>query len=212
MREIILTGPTADEVLILLLNAAQFEFVLKNMYQKLLGSKEEKWKECKIQGKERMEELAEYFSGEKILTAKVKDEQLQTWFKDIALKIDELDYHDSTLAGRKIQQLITALEEVEQFHQIESSLQVKQFLGDTRELLKKMIRYVNIKESVLVTIANVSDISYAWEAINQYVESMQAKIKEWVQGWRETKNQIQKSKTKTKTKTKKNFHIQGNRP
>eukprot|EP01027_Heterolobosea_sp_BB2_P007140 GEZU01010652.1.p1 GENE.GEZU01010652.1~~GEZU01010652.1.p1 ORF type:complete len:835 (-),score=235.13 GEZU01010652.1:84-2588(-) len=178
LSKLITSQANPEDILILLLNTAQFEFVLKNMYQKLLQQKKDRWEECKKIGKERMEELAEYYSGEKILTSKVRDEQLQAWFKDIALKINELDYHDSTLAGRKIQQLITALEEVEQFHQIESSLQVKQFLADTRDLLKKMIRFVNIKEEVLVTIATVSDISYAWDAINSYVDSMQAKIKE----------------------------------
>lgn len=35
-----------------------------------------------------------------------------------------MDYEDFALAGRKIQELSRALEEVEQFHQIESSLQV----------------------------------------------------------------------------------------
>lgn len=40
-----------------------------------------------------------------------------------------------------------------------------------------MIRYANIKEEVLITIATISDISYAWEIINEYVGSMQKRIK-----------------------------------
>lgn len=40
------------------------------------------------------------------------------------------------------------MEEVEQFHQIETDLQVQQFLKDTREYLHQMIRIVNIKEEV----------------------------------------------------------------
>jgi WASH complex subunit strumpellin len=43
---------------------------------------------------------------------------LEFWFKEISSKITELDYEDSTLAGRKIQQLLIALEEVEEFHQV----------------------------------------------------------------------------------------------
>ncbi|KAL0488232.1 WASH complex subunit strumpellin [Acrasis kona] len=165
-----------EEVLILLLNTAQFEFVLKNMFQDMLAQKEGKWQACKNTAKDRMKELSEYFSGERALQ-KIRDEQLQSWFMEMSGKIDEIDYHDATLAGRNIQQLITALEDVEEFHQIESSLQVKQFLGDTRDLLKKMIRYVNIKEEVLVNIATISDVSYAWEIINDYVGSMQKRIK-----------------------------------
>lgn len=87
------------------------------MFTGLLEQKQTRWADCKKIAKERMGELSEYFSGEKLLV-KVKDEQLQKWFLDISQKIEELDYHDATLAGRKIQQLITALEEVEEFHQV----------------------------------------------------------------------------------------------
>ena len=39
-------------------------------------------------------------------------------YEDISKQITSLDYNDATLAGRKIQQLTQALEEVEQFHQV----------------------------------------------------------------------------------------------
>jgi WASH complex subunit strumpellin len=94
------------------------------------------------------------------------------------------------LAGRKIAQLIQALEQVEEFHQvhllqslfpipiqIEASLQVKQFLIDTRAFLNQMLRIVNVKEEVLVVVGLAGDLSYAWQIINDYVPSMQATIK-----------------------------------
>jgi WASH complex subunit strumpellin len=59
-----------------------------------------------------------FFGGEKVLAKNQKDDQLEFWFKEISSKITELDYEDSTLAGRKIQQLLIALEEVEEFHQV----------------------------------------------------------------------------------------------
>jgi hypothetical protein len=74
-------------------------------------------------------------------------------------------------------QLIQALEEVEQFHQLESSLQIRQFLQETRKILRQMIRTINIKEEVLVTISFVADLSYAWELIDNYTHYMQAGIK-----------------------------------
>ena len=52
------------------------------------------------------------------------------------------------------------LEEVQEFHQIETSLQIKQFLADTRVYLVKMMRTVNIKEAMMNTIAIVSDFRY----------------------------------------------------
>lgn len=54
---------------------------------------------------------------------------------------------------------------------------MKQFLIDTRTYLHQMLRIVNIKEEVLVTLALISDLSYAWQIINDYVKLMQARIK-----------------------------------
>ena len=62
-----------------------------------------------------------------------------------------------------------ALEEVEQFHQIETNFSSKHFLEDARRELVKMLRVVNIKESYMVTISVVSDLSYAPEIINGYI-------------------------------------------
>ena len=39
-------------------------------------------------------------------------ENLQAWFTDMSKQISSLEYEDSTSAGRKIIQLIQALEEV----------------------------------------------------------------------------------------------------
>eukprot|EP01113_Clastostelium_recurvatum_P044787 TRINITY_DN759_c0_g1_i3.p1 TRINITY_DN759_c0_g1~~TRINITY_DN759_c0_g1_i3.p1 ORF type:complete len:1198 (+),score=276.33 TRINITY_DN759_c0_g1_i3:52-3645(+) len=166
-----------DDVLALLLDLGQLEYVLKNVFQALLDSKQAKWQEYQKQGSERMTELGEYFSGEKALTRVKKNEHLQNWFLEMGRQIGALDYGDSTTAGRKMQQLIQALVEVEQFHQIESSLQVKQFLIDTRQFLYQMIRIVNVKEEVLITLGLVADISYAWDIIDNYVDLMQKGIK-----------------------------------
>ena len=76
--------------------------------------------------------------------------------------------------------VIQVLEEVQEFHQIETSLQIKQFLADTRVYLTKMIRTVNIKETMLNTIAIVSDFSYAWEIISDYIPLMHDRIQKGV--------------------------------
>jgi hypothetical protein len=39
-------------------------------------------------------------------------ENLQAWFREMSTQIQSLDYDDSTAAGRKIVQLMQALEEV----------------------------------------------------------------------------------------------------
>lgn len=38
-----------------------------------------------------------------------------------------------------------ALEEVEEFHQLAGSLQIRQFLAETRDSLRQMLRTINIQ-------------------------------------------------------------------
>uniref|UniRef100_A0A4W3IZN8 WASH complex subunit 5 n=1 Tax=Callorhinchus milii TaxID=7868 RepID=A0A4W3IZN8_CALMI len=161
----------------LLLDSAQFEYVLKEMFRQMLSEKQVKWESFKKEGSERMTELAEVFSGVKPLTRVEKNENLQAWFREISKQISSLNYEDSTAAGRKTVQLIQALEEVQEFHQLESNLQICQFLGDTRKFLHQMIRTINIKEEVLITMQIVGDLSYAWQLIDSYTTIMQEGIR-----------------------------------
>ncbi|XP_059147627.1 WASH complex subunit 5-like isoform X2 [Physella acuta] len=161
----------------LLLNIAQFEFRLKELFKQMLAEKEVKWEQYKKEGAERMQELSEVYSGTKPLTRVEKNDNLQAWFAEMSKQINSLGYDDSTSAGRKIVQLIQALEEVQEFHQLESNLQVRQFLADTRKYLHQMIRTINIKEEVLITIHIVADLSYAWNIMDSYTIYMQQGIK-----------------------------------
>ncbi|XP_038666101.1 WASH complex subunit 5 isoform X1 [Scyliorhinus canicula] len=161
----------------LLLDSAQFEFVLKEMFKQMLSEKQAKWESYQKEGSERMTELAEVFSGVKPLTRVEKNENLQAWFREISKQISSLNYEDSTAAGRKTVQLIQALEEVQEFHQLESNLQICQFLADTRKFLHQMIRTINIKEEVLITMQIIGDLSYAWQLIDSYTTIMQEGIR-----------------------------------
>ncbi|GCB74711.1 hypothetical protein scyTo_0003802 [Scyliorhinus torazame] len=161
----------------LLLDSAQFEFVLKEMFKQMLSEKQAKWESYQKEGSERMTELAEVFSGVKPLTRVEKNENLQAWFREISKQISSLNYEDSTAAGRKTVQLIQALEEVQEFHQLESNLQICQFLADTRKFLHQMIRTINIKEEVLITMQIIGDLSYAWQLIDSYTTIMQEEIR-----------------------------------
>ncbi|KAM5136991.1 WASH complex subunit 5 isoform 2-T2 [Callospermophilus lateralis] len=161
----------------LLLDTAQFEFILKEMFKQMLSEKQAKWEYYKKEGSERMTELADVFSGVKPLTRVEKNENLQAWFREISKQILSLNYDDSTAAGRKTVQLIQALEEVQEFHQLESNLQVCQFLADTRKFLHQMIRTINIKEEVLITMQIVGDLSFAWQLIDSFTSIMQESIR-----------------------------------
>lgn len=177
LREMVLTGHSDGALVSLILNTSQLEFRLKNMFNELLQQKKDSWVNNRKEASERMIELSEYFSGEKALTRVTKNEALQAWFQDIGSQIASLDYADATVAGRKIVQLMQALEEVQEFHQLESNLQVRAFLAETRSHLLQMIRNVNVKEEVLVTIQLVADMSYAWQLVDRYKPIFQTLIK-----------------------------------
>lgn len=170
-----------NDILTLLMQTAQLEYDLKVMFEKFLKEKRSKWDAAKEQGVKKMSKLATFFSGEHVLSDNVRVEQLESWFSSIAERIEGLEYSDSTTASRKIQKLMHALEQVLEFHQIDTNLQVVQFVHDTRHLLRQMIRYINIETKVLITIGTVGDLSYGWELMsyfNCFVPEIQKKIKD----------------------------------
>jgi WASH complex subunit strumpellin len=177
LREQVIQGGNGQQLLVLLMNTAQFEFILKREFQALIDAKQERWEDCKKESSSRVKELSDFFSGEKPLSNIKKSERFQKWFGDIANTIQSLDYNEVAVAGRKLQQLMSALEEVEQFEQIETNLQVKQFLAETRKYLQRMVRIGHMTEKVMGTFDIITDIAYAWELIDDYVASMQALIK-----------------------------------
>ena len=166
-----------EKLLFMLMHTAEFEHKLKELLNTLLNKREERWDSCKEDASGRMSELSEYFSGDKPLTRVEKSADLQDWFSKLSQKIAALDIEDSTASGRRMQQLISALEEVEQYHQIDSSMQIKEFLRETRASLTKMMRIVNVKQTVVETIDEVSDFSYAWDIINDFMHPMQDRIR-----------------------------------
>ncbi|XP_067001738.2 WASH complex subunit 5 [Anabrus simplex] len=165
------------QVFELLLNTAQFELKIKDLFKQLLMEKQNKWEKCKKESVERVMELSEVFSGTKPLTRVEKIENLTAWFADMGKQIESLNHEDMTASSRKIIQLIQALEEVQEYHQLDSNLQVRQFLADTRHFLHQMNSTINIKEEVLIMLQIVGDLSYAWEIIDSYTGFMQEGIK-----------------------------------
>lgn len=177
-RAIILQSNYDPKVLFnLLLNTAQLEFLLKDMFRNLLAEKEDDWNKLKTEGSGRMSELSEVFSGATPLARVEKNENFQAYFAETGKKIAQLDYTNSTSAGRKITQIKSALEELKELHQIESSLQIMQFLKETQLSLDKMLRTINIQEETLTTFEIVGDLSFAWEIIDNYTSFMQVGIK-----------------------------------
>eukprot|EP00048_Salpingoeca_helianthica_P015709 m.228184 g.228184 ORF g.228184 m.228184 type:complete len:1164 (+) comp17418_c0_seq1:49-3540(+) len=177
VRDMIAAAPYDPKAVFdLLLNVSQYEFVLKNMFRAMLSEKQARWDALKREGADRMQELSDVFSGATPLSRVEKNENLQAYFSSISKQIGLLDYTDSTAAGRKIKQIIQALEEVQEFHQLEHSLQIRQFLAETQKSLRQMIRTINIREEALITFQIITDLSYAWELIDNFTGLMQSGI------------------------------------
>jgi WASH complex subunit strumpellin len=62
---------------------------------------------------ENMNEIAEYFAGNRNWGKGSVDENYAAWFKNVTSILESLDFKHSTKTGRKIQQLIQALEDVQ---------------------------------------------------------------------------------------------------
>lgn len=136
-----------------------------------------RWEISRREAFERVSELAEFFSGSKVLSKDVKDENLKRWFSHIAGEIEKLEPKRPISTGRKIQQLVAALEEVEQFHQVDVNLQTKQYLLDTRLNLQKMVRTLHVTDQSLMSLAVISDTSWAWGAIQRYTPILHERIR-----------------------------------
>ena len=167
----------STSILALLLSTAQLELRLRQILERLLNDKVNRWTAGKKECVERMVELAEVFSGTKPLTRVERNDHLQAWFLDMSRHLSGLEHNDYIAAGRKMAQIIAALEEVTQFHSLETNVQVSQFLAETRRHLHAMLRTINIKDEHVTTLDRLSELSYAWNLISDLTPLVQAEIK-----------------------------------
>lgn len=154
----------------LLINASLLELSIKDTLRKSLNNKEIKWEEQQKEASQRIIELSEVFSGVKPLPRVAINESLCNWFKAKAKQIDSLKYDDLTVATKKIIRLIQALEDVQEFHQLDDIMQVKQWLAEARENLKDMVRGGGVTEDCFVALQVCTDLSYGWFAARPFID------------------------------------------
>lgn len=65
-----------------------------------------------------------------------------------------------------------------EFHQLENNLHISQYLGDTRETLRNMLRMGSISEDIMISLNIVTDCCYAWNIMESFIDVMQESIKE----------------------------------
>ena len=170
-RKIILNLMNPIIIVTLLLNTSQLEYILKGMIQQLLSEKDFAWTDGKLNATEKLYEISEYFTGEVALTKVKRDDNLVKWFAGLSLQVKglNLDEDHATATGRKIQGIIVALEDVEQFEAVDNNNQIKSYLHEIKEIFRILIRTVNIKNEVITILENISDVSYAWRIMIDYI-------------------------------------------
>jgi WASH complex subunit strumpellin len=170
-----------DEILTLLLSTAQLEYHVQSRFAVLLEEKSTRWSQAKRQAVSKMKKLSLFFSPDNLLDATVQDDELQRWFREVATRIASahMRQHNSNATRRKLQRLITALENIQEFDQVNQQLQVLQYVRETCSDLHQMLRYLNAERRVVGRLATVADLSYAWQSFcarNYLVRELQARI------------------------------------
>ncbi|XP_001948165.2 WASH complex subunit 5 [Acyrthosiphon pisum] len=162
----------------LLITTADFELKIKDTFKSLLDEKEARWLKRKDDCVERMNELSEIFSGLTTMSRVKKNENLQIWFINIGKQIEKISMEDEFVTSRKITQIIKALDEVQEFHQLANNYQVSQTIKDTHTYLREMMKTISVKDNVLIDLQIIGDFSYAWYHIDRFTGLMQNTIKE----------------------------------
>ena len=60
---------------------------------------------------------------------------------------------------------------------VSPSQHIKSFLLTVKTNLRNMIRMVNVRSEILDNMETISDLSYAWEILNEFLPEMHARIK-----------------------------------
>lgn len=133
-----------EQLFELLLDSSQLEASVKDILRDLMSAKTERWSKFKHEALDRLKELGEAFGGSRPLSKLENNPQLKLWFSEIANEVEKLGAENVNFSGRTLIQLIQALEEVEEFHNLQANMQVKQYLLETREFLHRMIQASDI--------------------------------------------------------------------
>jgi len=157
----------------LLLNLSQFEYLVKTMFQNLVFNKEDMWNNDKNICIQKLSELISYYSGNTVFSSTLKLENYSHFFEDISQKITKLDTKNPTKVGARIGKLKDMISGVKNLSNITENANAKENLRIINERLDHMLLLVNVKRNYLISISKISDFSYAWIYIHDYKKEMQ---------------------------------------
>lgn len=179
LRELVAENVAISEldIFTLLLNTSQAEMRITELLEGIVAEKEARWTLFKSESATRCSDIETAFSGEKVMIGLEQNDDLKKWFGEFSKEISDLTTSGNAReTARKILLLIQALEKIQEFHSIESHVQICVYLAEMRSYLRKMIDLMHVKEEMLYKLQVIGDLSYAWLLINEYKETMQAQI------------------------------------
>ena len=177
MRMIVDGVVKEDQLVNLLLDLSKFEYLMKELLHGIVMKKNKMWTKDKEQCTYYMEEVSEFFAGNRNWGGEHTDQDLSEYFKRIAATIQEFEYRHTTKVGRKIQKLMQALEDLQLQHNIiDGNVQISHNITQTMNKLHHMIQIMGIKKNVLSQMTEIVDFSYAWIAMDRYLVRLQETI------------------------------------
>ena len=162
-----------NDIVNLLLNLSQFEYLLKTMFQNLVFNKESMWESDKSTCIQKLSELILFYSGNTAFNANVKLDNYSKYFEDLSAKINLLDPKNPTKVGVRIGKIKDMINGIKALDKVSESVNAKENLRLINERLDHMLMLVNVKKNYLVNISKISDFSYAWIYIHDYSLEMQ---------------------------------------
>lgn len=111
-KEIVTQLVDREKLVAHLLDLSKFENLLKELLTLIVTKKSQVWNRDKEKSVKYMEDVGEFFAGNRNWGGEVVDQDLSEYFKRIANTIQEFEYKNTTKVGRKIQKMIQALEDL----------------------------------------------------------------------------------------------------
>lgn len=177
LRNIVCEMGKQDTILSLLLYTAQYELVLYKFLKTLCEKRADYWDKDREAARDNMSDISEYFSEKSSFKNRRANSDYSEYFENMQKKIEELAPDGgSGNVSRKIQKYIGALDDIEKYDQIESNLQVRQHIDDTRKRLKSMLKVLNLKKRLLSDFRRITDCSYSFLILKDYISNMQKVI------------------------------------
>ena len=167
-----------NDIVNLLLNLSQFEYLLKTMFQNLVFNKETMWESDKSTCIQKLSELISFYSGNTAFNANVKLENYSKFFEELSTNINKLNPKNPTKVGVNIGKIKDKINDINRLDKVSESVNAKENLKIINKRLDHMLMLVNVKKNYLVNISKISDFSYAWIYIHDYKQEMQKLLRQ----------------------------------